>query len=85
LPSKITRVQVYFTEDEKAIHSIIFLGSSIVKLGRTFDQYPFHSNVRRARLVEEKFGPNEELMGCEIYHSEKQTVGVIWFKWVRPT
>ena len=84
LPKKITRIEVIFRKNEKFMHSMNFIGETVVHIGDTdekIEKQGYNDRHKAGRVETVTFEPGEELIGCEIHTSEFFTYGVTWLTW----
>ena len=86
LPRGLTEIQVAFQKDEKLVHSIKFVGESVLEIGAV-DTDETDKDRRKARVESFVIKSDESLVGCEIYlnSNDKCVYGFRWMKWCRPS
>ena len=67
LPEKLTRIEVIFRKDEWHLHSMRFIGETVLHIGYT-DQEHWSDNWKAGRVETVTLEPGEELIGCEIHY-----------------
>jgi len=64
MPYRLTQIQVAFQKDEKLVHSVRFIGDSVLEIGQVDTTY---ENRRKARIETYIIKKDETFLGCEIY------------------
>ena len=67
VPEKLTCIEVSFRKNEDLLHSLRFIGETVVRIGFTDDKWT-DDEYKAGRVETVTIEPGEELLGCEMHH-----------------